>query len=565
MIGNSRSEYVFIRICIFVLQYTTPICLACLAVLVAVNHHQHGHGDPDPDRDAAAATLKETLTSYLSSSLAASLLLGYAALDLLYAVFVWTPHSRRLREDAADHPPPLPRARRRALLERCLIHIPDTERYLRMWCLGADAREIRRDNLRDFLLWAFFDRRPRPRAGSETGEDEDEEELEEYIALIERNLGRKIEPGRGTAESVRLTLDKVEARYRSVIWYIIIGIVDLVTHCQMAWCGFEYHAQPRSAFLSVIPHRVQSLSAGRRSAALDLAYWHRPHTAKDKLPVVFLHGIGVGLWTYVSFLSSLNDGAGRDEQIGIIAIEYLPISFRLTGTPLPKAEFLRQVAAILESHGWDRFVLAAHSYGSVLATHMFQSEMLGTRIESIMLIDPVSILLHLPDVAVNFTRRKPQRANEWMLWYFASMDPGVAHCLGRYFFWKDNIAWKEDLVNAVGIPSVDMSVISGKVFAKQTSIERKRRVAVCLAENDLIVNTLTVAQYLAGDEEWYSASTGASTGAGKTTSHRRPDRGHVTEDGIELLWFPGLDHAQVFDAGETRARLCSVLQRYCAK
>lgn len=542
MIGTSLPEYVFIRLCIFFLRYTTPICLACLAVLVTIW--------------GPAAAL---------SSRTARFLISYSVADLLYAVLLWIPYNRRLRDDT-EHPPALSRPERRAVLERCLAQMPDAERYLRLWFLGADASEIRRENLHEFLLWAFFDRRPALKES-----EEDLAELDEYVGLIEQNLGHEVGPGRGSAEGgLRLTFDPVEARYRSVIWYTIIGLVDIVTHCQLARCGFQYHAQLRSAFLSVIPYRMQSLFTSRRSAAPDLAYWHRPHTAKGKLPVVFLHGIGVGLWTYVSFLSSLNDGAPEDEQIGIIAIEYLPVSFRLTGAPLHKTDFLKQVTAILESHGWDRFVLASHSYGSVLATHMFQSEALGPRIESAVFVDPVTILLHLPDVAVNFTRRKPQRANEWLLWYFASMDPGVAHCLGRHFFWKDNIVWKEDLVNVIGEASpspTDGGSSSTELIADLGSARRrKRRVAVSLAENDLIVDTLTVAKYLAGDEEWYLDSVGKGReqgGAGKSISYGKPGRGHVTKDGIELLWFPGFDHAQVFDAKESRDRLCSVTQRYC--
>ena len=552
MIGKSLPEYLFIRACIFLLQYTTPICLAILAAQVAV-----------------CGGLVAAL-----SSLTGRLLLGYAVADALYAVFVWRPYIRRLAEEA-EHPPVPSRAERRAFLERCLAHMSDADRYLRLWFLGADASEIRRDNVRDFFLWAFFDRAPRPGLdGAE--EPQVEEELDEYIALLERRLGRRIEPGRGRADSLRLTLDEIETSYRSVIWYLLIGIVDIVTHFRLARHGFTYHAQPRSAFLSVVPHRLQNLSAGRRSAAPDLGYWHRPHTAKNKRPLVFLHGIGVGLWTYVTLLSSLNEDAGDEGQIGIIAIEYLPVSSRLTGPPLSRTEFLRQVTAILESHendegGWEDFALASHSYGSVLTTHMFRSEVLGPRIAAVVLVDPVSILLHLPDVAFNFTRRRPRQANEWLLWYFASMDPGVAHCLGRHFFWKDNIAWKEDLLgNELPWSSARGNRITGGEVVSDLGMDgsRPRRVAVCLAEQDLIVDTLAVANYLAGDEEWYQAST---AGRRQNKLEKAPldkkdgHTGHMTKDGIELLWFAGLDHAQVFDARESRERLCRLVQRYCAK
>ncbi|OTA89094.1 hypothetical protein M434DRAFT_23531 [Hypoxylon sp. CO27-5] len=517
MIGTSLPEYIFIRICIFLVQYTTPLCIACLALLAVA------HGD-------WAAALFHPLGIALSA---------FCVADVLYAVFIYIPHNRRLKEEA-KHPPPLAREERRALFQRCLANVPDGRRYLQMWFLGAEEPEIRRDNVRDFILWAFFDRWP----GEES--EDDNIELDGYIEDIEKLLGRKLEPGRGKAESLRLTLDEVETRYRSVAWYFVVGMVDFVSHCQLSRSGFHYHAQSPSTLLSVIPPRLQNLFTRRHSVSGGLSYWHRPHTATDKLPVLFLHGIGVGLYTYVPFLTRLNSESGDEHgqgQIGIIAIEILPISFRLTGAPLSRLEFLRQIATILDAHGWDRFVLVSHSYGSALASHMLRSENLADRIASAVLVDPVTILLHLPNVAYNFTRRRPRAANQWQLWYFASMDPGVAYCLGRNFFWKENIVWKEELVG--------------------------RKVAVCLAERDLIVDTLMVAQYLRADGDGWVIPNPADRGNANSKEwpmeHDRWGNGYFTRDGIELLWFRGLDHAQVFDSKENQDRLISVIRRYCTE
>ncbi|KAI1398047.1 Alpha/Beta hydrolase protein [Hypoxylon fuscum] len=539
MIGTSLPEYIFIRLCIFLVQYTTPLCIACLALLAAV------HG-------SWAAALSHR-------PLVMTVLLAYCVADLLYAVFIYIPHNRRLKEDA-NHPPPLTRQERRALFQRCFDNVPDPRRYLQMWFLGADEDEIRRDNVRDFILWAFFDRRP----GQES--EEDDLELEEYIVLVEKYLGHKLKPGRGKAEGLRLTLDEVETRYRSVVWYFLaVGVVDFASHWLLARDGFHYHAQPSSRILSVIPPRIQDLFTHRRSESEGLSYWHRPHTATDKLPIVFFHGIGIGLYTYVPFFKQLNSTIGNQSgqgQIGIIAIEILPVSFRLTDAPLSRVEFLQRVATILDAHGWDRFVLASHSYGTALATHMLRSETLSDRIASVVLIDPVTILLHLPDVAYNFTRRKPREANEWQLWYFASMDPGVAHALSRHFFWKDNIVWKEELLGvARGSPTkMDGGVDDEGV---RTTARPPRKVAVCLAERDLIVDTPIIARYLAADgDDWLTAPSLREL----SVEQGRKDGGHlITRDGIELLWFKGLDHAQAFDSKKSRDQLCSVIRRFCAE
>ncbi|KAI2638450.1 Alpha/Beta hydrolase protein [Xylaria nigripes] len=524
MIGTSVPEYVFIRLGILSLQYTTPICLGYLLVLTAI----------------------EGTTNALSRT-SSWVLVGYSILDALYALFIYYPYNRRLKRKA-EHPPLLPRAERRALFAQCLDNVPNISIYLRKWFLGADESDIRRENVSEFLSWAFFDRHP----GNETAEEL--EELDEYVVEVERRLGHHLQPGWGKAKSLRLTLDKIEVRYRSVGWYFIIGLVDLVTHLQLAYHGFHYYALPMS-HSSVIPLRPQSFLAQNRSVS-ELSYWYRPHRSKNKIPLVFLHGIGVGLWTYVSYLSEINSNCSEDDQVGIIALEYLPVSARLTDPPLSQSEFLSQLTAILDAHGWSRFAVVGHSYGTVLATHMLKSPGLNARIESIVLVDPVCILLHLPDVAYNFTRRKPRRANEYLLWYFASMEPGVAHCMGRHFFWKDSIAWKEDLVRISEKP-FDGTGMNGSTQPKKP---RSRRVTVCLAEQDLIVNTPAVLQYLINDKDWVIASHQLEKNSSIRIQH--PTR-FFERNGIEVVWFDGLDHAQAFDGKECSASLAAVTRRSC--
>ncbi|KAI1029311.1 hypothetical protein LB504_010865 [Fusarium proliferatum] len=441
-------------------------------------------------------------------------------------VFPFVPYLQRLKRDAA-HPPALSRQDRNALFERCFGNVPSLEIYLRWWFLDADPKEIRRENVREFILWAFFERGD----GSGFVDDEEvvEEEVEHYLSLVEQRLGRKFEEGRGHVKSLRLTIDGITTTYRSLVWYIIVFFLDQATHLAFRWHGFDFHRRPRSSALRVFPPRPQELFPGPKSPSTRLSYWHRPHTAEDKLPVVFFHGIGIGLWTYVRFLAGLHKTGDGNGSVGVIALEILPISFRLTPAILDKAEFLAHMTSILEHHCWHKFALVSHSYGSVLTTHMLHEPSFQHRVPSVVLIDPVTIMLHLPDVAYNFTRRKPRRANEWQLWYFASTDPGVALCLGRHFFWRENILWKEDLLGT------------------QSDGHQARHVAVTLSGRDLIVDTTAVAEYL-----------GVDLSSGRN--------GMVAEshNGVEVVMFPKLDHAQVFDDRVSRESVIQMVRSRCA-
>ena len=287
------------------------------------------------------------------------------------------------------------------------------------------------------------------------------------------------------------------------------------------------------------------------------------------MPVVFIHGIGIGLHPYTSFLSELNSTSGSkmdpNDQIGVLAIEIMPISSRMSYHALRREEMCNEISAIISHHFPDqKFVLASHSYGTVISAHLLKSP-LASQVGPVFLIDPVCILLHLPDVAYNFTRRKPRRANEYQLYYFASMDMGVAHTLGRCFFWNENILWKKD--------------VSG------------RKITISLGGRDLIVNSEAVGRYWSAPVEGYektllhkncvngsvedgplinfdeardpedlrtSEEAAINHGDGEEWKHRE-----WSGSGTEAVWFDDLDHAQVFDNTSTRQNIVHKIQRYC--
>ncbi|UNI24830.1 hypothetical protein JDV02_010546 [Purpureocillium takamizusanense] len=500
MIGTSAAELVLIRVSIVFFRYEPLVYAAALAALGTLFR--------DSPWRAHAST---ALTALLAA-------------ETVFYLAVQAPYARRLTR-AAVHPEPLTPDERRALFDECMRNVDDPASYLRWWFLGAELDDIRRDNLRDFFLWAFFDA-----AATDSDVVDDaraQRELDGYISVVEGRLGRPLLPGRGPAQGLRLTLDDINTTYRGLAWYLVVFLVDQATHVVMLWHGFRYYPRSPSATLRTFPPRPQELLARQRSSAPGLGYWYRPHSqdaaAAGELPVVFFHGIGIGLWTYARFVAELR---GANAARGVMVPELMPISFRLAPPPPPKAEFLRQLTLVLARHGpaWDRFALVSHSYGSVLTTHVLSCPELEARVPSAVLVDPVSVMLHLPDVAYNFTRRRPRSANEWQLWYFASTDPSVAHCLGRHFFWRENIVWKKDLLGG-----------------------GRRRAAVTLSGRDLIVDAAAVADYLEGPAE------ATEDGAAHNNNNNK----------VEVIVFPDIDHAQVFDRARDRRRVVDVVDAYC--
>ena len=189
MLGTSTAELVFIRICIFGLRAITPIALSYVAVVFIVR----------PSLPRAPLPLEI-----------------YVLLEAGFYLLVYLPRSIYLQREAT-HPQLPSREERRILFDRVASNIPDPEHYVRGWFLGSPLSEIKRDNVREFLQWAFLNSRPE--------ELKDGQELDQYIDSTEKLLGRKFEPGRGDAVCLRLTIDKVNMMHRPLIWY---G----VSHCR---------------------------------------------------------------------------------------------------------------------------------------------------------------------------------------------------------------------------------------------------------------------------------------------------------------------------------------------
>lgn len=191
---------------------------------------------------------------------------------------------------------------------------------------------------------------------------------------------------------------------------------------------------------------------------------------------------------------------------------------RISSPPLTRPAMLSALKLILAHHDITTFVLCGHSYGTVIAAHILRSPELSSQVSASFLIDPIPFLLHLPSVAYNFVYRLPRTANEWQLWYFASRDPDIARALARHFFWAECILWQEDIVG--------------------------HRLGVVLCGRDQILDAREVKSYLTGKSD---------NDCPRWTS----------DDGLlDILWYPALDHSQVFDTSQTRKTMVDLLEAY---
>lgn len=248
-------DYIFIRACIFLLHLVAPA-----SVIYSVANMLLG----------SPFQLPRALHLWLG-------------LETGFYLAIYLPYREYLQKPAR-HPTPPCREDRRKLFWRCHKTIPDPVQYLRQWFRGALEVEIKRENVKDFFRWAFLN----------TGkfDPEVEEEVEEYTREMEELLGRELEHGRGKAECLRLTLDKVEMLHRSLTWYLVslysgalmliqanLLIFKLLVRGYCRHVGVNLFEIP---LLRLLPHIFPALSchlplAPSHSLCQPSLCWRKPH------------------------------------------------------------------------------------------------------------------------------------------------------------------------------------------------------------------------------------------------------------------------------------------------
>lgn len=308
----------------------------------------------------------------------------------------------------------------------------------------------------------------------------------------------------------------------------------------MYWYGFRHYRLPLSRFFTNFPFRGHTLFSRHVSTAPKLSYWYRPHRSKTRLPILFIHGIGVGIHTYTSFckllVSHLSDKASSDDdEVGIIVIELMPISMRVTVQALDRETIVSEIAQILAHHEWnEKIVLAAHSYGTMIAAHLLHSPTTRNLIGPMCLIDPVTLSIHLGEVPINFIYRKPRLASEHQLNYFACRELGTAHAITRRFDWSQMVMWKDEIQN--------------------------RKVTLVLSGKDIIFSAERLGCYLTSDPSLWTPGSEDADNEIQAWKNRKW-RG----EGLDILWYNDLNHAEVFDTKSDIEPLIEAITCYTRK
>ncbi|KAI9310869.1 Alpha/Beta hydrolase protein [Dichotomocladium elegans] len=401
--------------------------------------------------------------------------------ELIFYVFFEITRSR-LQSMVA---PVFPDAKdRRHLYYNCVANIDNVEEWLTGWFMRSHAPsehpsmdELYRDNLAEWISWAFF---ARPLELS-LEDDAVTEELNWIVDDFSAKFNITLTPGyNDDVVACRHTLEPVQAYHRPLAFYLMIMTTTVFTQLilRFFW-GMERYGPDLQSSFSLWSTEIHPTSPTLRPSNVtsSVVYWFREGD-RSKKPIVFVHGIGPGFAPYLVFISNLlRLGAPmfcvEQPHVAMRCIEHVPTM----------QDTVRDLERMLSHHGFSDAVFVGHSLGTGVMSWAIQH--CANRVAGMVFLDPICFMLHYKDICINFVYRVPKTAAESIVKYFASSELYISYFISRHFHWFQ-----------MALYVTPMSDIAYPKNGYNTTSNLPRSTKVFLSAADNIVDSARVSNYL---------------------------------------------------------------------
>eukprot|EP00899_Mesostigma_viride_P009905 jgi/Mesvir1/18916/Mv18903-RA.1 len=382
----------------------------------------------------------------------------YAVGDLWF--FLWFQRALR-RAQRIHHPPDVSMERRMKVWKYISECHPPGEKpfqFLDGWFHPVPLEALGRDNLKVWLAWALFDRRL-SQVSSEAAE-----RLEEIVTEIEQKRGIhfRATPIPHRARLYCLNLDPVIAQHRPLVYYAATSAMDLASDAMLYVMGFRRHTVGGISYWFLPCDRTKSPRTPGRAGSRESALPGEPGSNKktdevevdvgaegaedassdeQQRPIVFVHGVGVGLVTYLPFVRAL--ARSQRGSRPILMLELPHVSMKL-GAAVPRMSTIaRSAKRAMAEHGLGPALWVGHSLGTFIVAAV--NELHPELIHSVVLIDPVCFLLWEADLVRNFCYRTPSTPMQVIQHFHISRELFISHYFHRHFFWIECVFFAEQL------------------------------------------------------------------------------------------------------------------------
>jgi hypothetical protein len=335
---------------------------------------------------------------------------------------------------SADHLPKVDRQQFDIILNEFKT-IDDMSEWIEGWFFRHPWDTISYDDLMEWTSGQFFNDTPGGLSKLQL------EMAFEFCDLISSKLPAMMPPRlkQNPLKKILLTLDTPAIYHRPLVYYVVVRVIDRVCRLILNTLGFKSKVNDK------------------------LPFYLRTGPSKEP-PIVFFHGLGIGLTAYLPFVTAL---VVKYSDRNIVLFEMPSIQMKLDENHVLPKEFASHVNKCLLNLGFERNIIIGHSLGTACVRWMdlYYPELVIGRI----FVDPIVFSLWTHEIAHNAIYRDPSNFHEAFLKYIGMAEPGHATFLHRYFCWFQNTYFTENL---------------------------PENTYIFLSEKDNIVDTPVVARYL---------------------------------------------------------------------
>jgi hypothetical protein len=277
----------------------------------------------------------------------------------------------------------------------------------------------------------------------------------------------------------------------------IYALTDGLLRILMKKRGFERHSIGTTVFYYHKGRRAEGFGRESRHDDFSDCSEHDTFESTKLTPIVFCHGIGIGLGYYLSLIDKVLE---LGNPLFIPEISYV-CGFRpwlSRKSILTPHAVVTTLTAMLASFGFMRATFIGHSYGTSWLSYMCKYS--KESISAVIFLDPVCFCLHHPCLTKSFVYHQ---ADPGSLSYMIRTDVIINWTIQRSFPWSRIILFTEN------IPTIPCNIF--------------------LSDLDVLIPVDTVKDYL------------SSKGA-KIQSWKDANETHYSQGPINVTTFNGVGH-----------------------
>ncbi|CAI5983194.1 unnamed protein product [Closterium sp. NIES-64] len=384
----------------------------------------------------------------LPSNAVLALLAVWLVIESVFFVF----RSKQLKQISDEYVElPLPsREETSTLLDRVLAVAKqaDYNDFVGGWFMGASLASLTRTNVRQFISHGFFHRFYNELSS------EYQEAVEEFVDRAEVHLEMHFKDPNAPPPPPPDLLGH---------------IVGFLTAAAMRLLGFSKHTAPNGIHYwfrapkksapkrkthkaaAVMPIFDDTSAAGATSAAstaplLGARGGRVTREEEAEEGVVLVHGLGLGLTPYLSFVHMLSRSFSIKK---LIVVELAHLAVRLSTSSPTIDDVADGLTDAMAVHGMQSAIFVGHSYGALVLARQVRKR--PETVSAMGFVDPACFLLCLPKVLFNFIYKVPGSPSigdtmaEAVRWFLCGRELQVARALCRGFNWHAYQVWADDI------------------------------------------------------------------------------------------------------------------------